>query len=169
MNYKRVFVKNGLIFLTIVTNNRIPVLIKNIENVKNSYKTVSEYYNFDLIAYSIQPEHIHCIIRPLNIEEYPKIIKSFKYSFTRKFNVGLVNPTYKKIWQNRYWKHTIKDEKDFHQHLNYIHYNPVKHNLVSCVKDWKYSSFHKFVANNLYSNDWGSSTEIESIKDLDFE
>ena len=100
MNYKRVFVKNGLIFLTIVTNNRIPVLIKNIENVKNSYKTVSEYYNFDLIAYSIQPEHIHCIIRPLNIEEYPKIIKSFKYSFTRKFNVGLVNPTYKKIWQN---------------------------------------------------------------------
>lgn len=169
MNYRRVFVKNGVIFLTIVTNNRIPILISKIELLKDSYRNIIKYYNFDLIAYSVQPDHIHCIIKPLNIGEYPKIVKSFKYSFTRNFNVGLVNPTYKKLWQNRYWEHTIRDENDFNLHLNYIHYNPVKHGLVNNVKDWKYSSFRKFVKQGLYEQNWGSSNDIKNIQDFDFE
>ena len=169
MNYRRLFIKNGLVFLTIVTNNRIPILIKNIEILNQSYKNVIQYYKFDLIAYSILPDHIHCIIKPENIENYSKIVKSLKYSFTKNFNVGLVNPTYKKLWQNRFWEHTIRDENDLNTHLNYIHYNPVKHKLVNNVNEWKYSSFHKFVEQNLYDMNWGSSSDIENIKDLDFE
>ena len=169
MNYRRLFIKNGLVFLTIVTNNRISLLIKNIEQLNQSYQSVIQHYKLDLIAYSILPEHIHCIIKPLNIEDYSKIVKSFKYSFTKHFNVGLVNPTYKRLWQNRFWEHTIRDENDLNIHLNYIHYNPVKHGYVKCVKDWEYSSFHKFVEQKLYDINWGSTTDIESIKDLEFE
>ena len=105
MNYRRLFIENRLVFLTIVTNNRIPILITNIELLNQSYKNVVQYYKFDLIAYSIQPDHIHCIIKPFNIADYSKIVKSFKYSFTKNYNVGLVNPTYKKLWQNRFWEH----------------------------------------------------------------
>ena len=169
MNYRRLFLKNGLVFLTIVTNNRIPILIKNIELLNQSYKNVILHYKFDLIAFCILSDHIHCIIKPSNIEDYSKIVKSFKYSFTKNFNVGLVNPTYKKLWQNRFWEHTIRDENDLNIHLNYIHYNPVKHKLVNNVKDWEYSSFHNFVENNVYDKNWGSITDIEKIKDLDFE
>ena len=136
MNYRRVFIKNGLVFLTIVTNDRIPILTDNIKLLNQSYNNVIKYYKFDLIAYSILPEHLHCIIKPTNIEEYSKIVKSFKYSFTKNYNVGLVNPTYKRLWQNRFCEHTIRDENDLNTHLNYIHYNPVKHGYVKSVKDW---------------------------------
>ena len=98
MNYRRVFIKNGLVFLTIVTNDRIPILTDNIKLLNQSYNNVIKYYKFDLIAYSILPEHIHCIIKSTIIEEYSKIVKSFKYSFTKNYNVGLVNPTYKRLW-----------------------------------------------------------------------
>lgn len=167
MQYKRLFIQNGLIFLTIVTNNRIPILIDNFQLLERVFNNIILYYKFELIAYSIQPDHIHCIIKLLNIEEYPKIVKSFKYSFTR--NVRLVNPTYNKIWQNRYWEHTIRNEEDLNKHLDYIHYNPVKHKLVESVKDWKYSSFNKFVEQRLYDKNWGSSKDIENIQNLDFE
>ena len=167
MNYRRLYLENSLVFITIVTNNRTPLLLQNVDLLYKSLFSVLKFYKFRLIAYSILPEHIHIIIKPKNIYSYPKIIKSFKYSFTK--NVGLVNPTYIKIWQNRYWEHTIRDENDLTKHLDYIHYNPVKHGLVNNVKDWQYSPFHKFVNQRLYENDWGSEKDIENIKDLDFE
>ena len=80
MNYKRIYVENSLLFLTLVTNNRHKILINNIEILKQALFNVQQCYKFDLIAYSIQPDHIHCIIKPQNINDYPKIVKSFKYS-----------------------------------------------------------------------------------------
>ena len=169
MNYRRLFIQYGYIYITIVTNNRIPILLDNVDILKESFQKVFQIYKFDLFAYSIQKDHLHCIIKPNDISEYPKIIKSFKYSVTK--NVGLVNPTYNynKIWQNRYWEHTLKDEEDFNKHLDYIHYNPVKHGLVKNVKDWNYSSFHKFVEQNLYDINWGSDADIQNIVDLNYE
>ena len=168
MNYKRLFVQNGLVFLTIVTNNRIPILIENIEIIKFSLQNVSQFYNFDLIAYVIMPDHIHCIIKPSNIEEYPKIVKSFKYSFTKKFNVGLVNPTYNKIWQNRYWEHTIRDEKDLNRHLDYIHYNPIKHHQIP-PKNYEFSSFKHFVEQGFYEENWCNFEDKNNIINMDLE
>ena len=169
MNYRRLFIQNGLIFITIVTNNRIPILIENIKLIKIGYYNIKKYYNFELIAYSVQPDHIHCIIKPSCVSDYPKIIKAFKYSITKLFNVGLVNPTYNRLWQNRYWEHTLINEDDLNKHLDYIHYNPVKHGYVESVKDWKYSSFHKFVKNNLYDLNWGNNTDINNIIDMSIE
>jgi putative transposase len=58
------------------------------------------------------------------------------------------------LWQRRYWEHTIRDEKDFERHVDYIHFNPVKHCLVGRVRDWPYSSFHKYVRQGVLPEDW---------------
>ena len=83
--------------------------------------------------------------------------------------IGYKNKREKEIFQRRYWEHTIKDEKELNNQINYIHYYPVKHGLVNNVKDWQYTSFHKFVKQGLYEKDRGSAKDIENIKDLDFE
>jgi putative transposase len=57
------------------------------------------------------------------------------------------------IWQRRYWEHTIRDEKDFARHMDYIHINLVKHGLVAQVGDWPYSSFHRMVKLKIYPED----------------
>jgi putative transposase len=59
------------------------------------------------------------------------------------------------LWQRRFWEHTVRDESDFARHVDYIHYNPVKHGLVSCARDWPHSSFHQYVRKGVLPPDWG--------------
>jgi putative transposase len=61
------------------------------------------------------------------------------------------------IWQRRYWEHTLRDERDFERHVDYIHFNPVKHGHVSQVKDWPHSSFHRMVRLGIYPPDWAGN------------
>ena len=180
-NYKRLFIKNSYLFLTITTNCRRPILIDNIELLRESFKRAKQTYNFDLFACVVLSEHMHLILIPEKIEEYPKIIFAIKYHFSRNVDKGgLGNPPYglsksktskkeKGIWQRRYYEHTIRDEDDLYKHLDYIHYNPVKHGLTQNVKNWEFSSFHKFVKMNNYDGNWGSHQDIEKIKNLDYE
>jgi len=122
------------------------------------------------------PNHIHIILNPKNIKEYPKIITSIKYYFSKHYDVGVETPTYgyinkgeKGIFQRRYFEHTICSQDELNNHINYVHYNPVKHGYVNCVKDWKYSSFLKFVKDNLYDINWGTLNDIKIFENLDFE
>jgi len=64
------------------------------------------------------------------------------------------------IWQRRFWEHQIRKETDFINHVEYIHYNPVKHRLVQAPKDWEYSSFHRYVREGIYDVEWGAREEI---------
>ncbi len=173
LNYKRLFIPDSYVFLTVVTNNRRKILIKNIEILRAAFKNAKKYFNFEAIAIVILPDHFHLLVKPENIKDYPKIITSIKYYFSKNITVvGLESPTYdrnKGIWQRRYNEHTIRDENDLHRHLDYIHYNPVKHALVQKVKDWEFSSFNKFVKTNNYEADWGVGKDIEKIKELNYE
>lgn len=176
MNYKRVFVPNSYVHLIIVAYNRKDIFVENVDLLRNSFKNAKQYFDFEIVAICILPNHIHMILNPQNIKQYPKIITSVKYYFSKNYDVGVETPTYgyvnkgeKGVFQRRYYEHTICSQEELNNHINYIHYNPVKHGYVKCVKDWEYSSFHKFVANNLYEKDWGSSKDIENIKYLDFE
>ena len=83
--------------------------------------------------------------------------------------IGYKNKREKGIFQRRYWEHTIRDENELNNHINYIHYNPVKHGYAKSVNDWEFSTFHKFVKNGLYDINWGSNTDIKEIIDLNFE
>ncbi len=176
MNYKRVFIPNSYLHLIIVSYNRKFIFIENIQLLRNSFKNAQKYFKFEIIAICVLPDHIHLILKPENINEYPKIITSVKYYFSRNYNVGVETPTYgyvnkkeKGIFQRRYYEHTICSQEELNTHINYIHYNPVKHDYTKSVKDWEYSSFHKFVKNNLYDINWGSSEDIKSFEDLYFE
>ena len=120
------------------------------------------------------------IIKPQKNYEFSKIIGTIKKHYTYNINGASKDSTLplsesrlkrkeSGIWQRRFYEHIIRNEDDLYKHLDYIHYNPVKHNLVQNVKDWKYSSFHKFVKKGIYEENWGSAFDIEKIKNLDFE
>jgi len=152
------------------------MLIKNIDLLRNSFKNAKQFFNFDIFAICILPDHIHMILKPENIHEYPKIITSIKYYFSNNIDVGVETPTYgyknkgeRGIWQRRYYEHTIRDEEDLNKHIDYIHYNPVKHNHTKNVKDWEFSSFEKFVKMKNYEQNWGSSDDIKHIETLDYD
>lgn len=175
MNYKRFFIQNSMVFITIVTYNRMPFLVEYIDLIKESIKYSKTKFNFSIEAIAILKDHIHIIINPDNIKDYPNIIKSFKTYFSRHININNLNlPEGKKhknekgIWQSRYWAHIILDENDLYKHIDYIHYNPMKHYNIA-QKDWKYSSFVKFVKFGLYDANWCNYNDKNSISKLDFE
>ena len=82
MNYRRVFIENGYVHLIIVAYNRQPIFIQNINLLKQAIINSKKYFNYELIAICVLPEHIHMILYPENIKDYPKIIISIKYYFS---------------------------------------------------------------------------------------
>lgn len=176
-NYRRLFIDNSYLFITIVTYQRKPILIDNVELLRESFKEAKSIYNFELYASVIMPDHLHMILIPENIKEYPKIIRAVKYNFSKEFGGGIAIPPYQKesirmkkeIWQKRYWEHTIRDEEDLYRHLDYIYYNPIKHDYVRAAKDWGFSSFDKFVKLKFYDPNWCCEENIEKILEMDLE
>ncbi|EKE04691.1 MAG: hypothetical protein ACD_20C00022G0016 [uncultured bacterium] len=177
-NYRRAFVDNHYIFITTVTYKRNPILVENIKLLRESFKKAKEHYCFDIYAAVILPDHIHLIIQPEVIKSYPKIIAAVKWYFSKHIDSEYINNVKDKlsasklkrqekgVWQRRYWEHTIRNEEGLNNYLDYIHYNPVKHGYVNNVKDWKHSSFHKFVKDKIYDENWGSFEDIKHIQNL---
>jgi putative transposase len=180
-NYRRAFIENSMVFITMVTYKRNPILIKNIKQLIKALRQARNKYSFKIIGFVVLPDHIHALIHPKNIKEYPKIISSFKAYFSRIIdNADIKNvkeyltkskilKREKGVWQRRYWEHTIQNENEYNSHLDYIHYNPVKHNCAKNVKDWNYSSFHKFVKEKFYDENWGNFEDINRIEELIYE
>ena len=104
------------------------------------------------------PEHFHIIINPFR-NDLSDIMHRIKLSFGAKYR-RKHNKISGRIWQNRYWNHVIRDEADFKNHLNYIHYNPVKHKLVKSPFDWEYTSLHKYFEERFYASDWGVDDKL---------
>lgn len=179
MNYKRLFIENSLVFITIVTSKRRKILIDNINILREAFKRTIDKYNYQIYAICILPDHIHMIIKPYEIRDYPIIIKQIKQYFSQKIdknsleNYSLTSGNIKRkecdVWQHKYWEHTIKDEKDLNTHTDYIHYNPFKHGYVQRVKDWNYSSFKRFVKMNMYDIDWCNFGDKNNIEALNYE
>jgi len=152
-NYKRIYLENYSYYITVVTQNRRPILIDNIELLRDSFRRSKKRYDYVINAIVILPDHIHMIITPKNPKDYSKIIALIKRSFTygldmktkeeSKFNLSA--SSYRRnlsgVWQKRFYEHTIRDEKDYSKILDYIYINPIKHGLVKNIEDWKYSSF----------------------------
>lgn len=148
-NYKRMFLDGYSYFITVVTYERRPILIDNIDVLRESFRQTKKYYHFDINEIIIMPDHFHMIITPSNATDYPKIIKSIKYGFTKLYqcDAGISQSLSREkdgmqpVWQKRYYEHTIRDQKDFDDKVNYMKNNPVKHLLVDIWSDWQYSSF----------------------------
>jgi len=155
MDYRRVFVPGGSYFFTVVTFERKPIL-KDEEAIfllKNAFRRTQNKYPFRIDALVILPDHLHTIwTLPQNDIKYPlrwNLIKGYftkNWMHTKSHNVSTsrIHRREKEVWQRRYWEHYISDEKDFLEHMDYIHSNPVKHGLVDDPFKWKYSTIHKY-------------------------
>ena len=166
--YVRVGNPCGSYFFTVITYGRRQLfsLKENINSLINGIKQIQYQYPFSLEALVLLPDHLHALwTLPEGDVDYGKRWGLIKARFSKEIQKGLpqeevINPSRIKrgettVWQRRFWEHAIRDEEDFQKHLDYIHYNPMKHGLVQRVKDWPYSTFHRFVKQGFYSDNWG--------------
>lgn len=170
--YRRHYNFGQIVFITIVTYNRRPILIENINLIRAAFKNIK--YNFKIIAGCVLKDHIHILIEPENVKDIPFIISFFKQYVSKNIsnppeqNIIQQRRKEKGVWQRRYYDHIIRDEKDLNRHLDYIHYNPMKHYNISPI-NWKYSSFQKFVEQGMYSKEWCNFDDVNDIKNLNLE
>jgi putative transposase len=150
----------GTFFFTVVTHRRRKLFhdINNRLILKKALMEVKSTHPFNIDAWVLLPEHLHCIWRlPEGDMDFSKrwgLIKA-------KFSKALSRPTMP-VWQNRFWEHLIRDNRDLQTHLDYIHYNPVKHGMVESPKDWPSSTFHRYVQEGLYTENWGEGISFQS-------
>ena len=166
------------VFITIVTYNRRNLLIDNIQLLRECIKSSIKKLGYKLIAGVVLKDHMHFIIESTQSELIPKIIQDIKYNFTKNIpkvyleNIALSTSRQKRsekgVWQRRYYDHIIRNENDFYKHLDYIHYNPTKHYNIA-PKDWKYSSFMKFVKQGMYKENWCNLNDKNNINELEIE
>jgi putative transposase len=164
VHYRRSFVPGGTFFFTVTLYNRKScLLVERIELLKEAVHSVKNQYPFQMKAYVVLPEHLHMIWElPNGDSNYSLRWKKIKALFSKSINrSGFELPKTKhneyRLWQRRFWEHAIKDMSDFENHVNYIHYNPIKHGLVNELHDWPYSSFHHYVQSGRLCEHWASS------------
>ena len=170
MDYKRLFLPNSLVFITVVTKFRQEILIDNIAYLRQAFVMAKSWHKFQIIAIIVNQDHFHMIIQPENIKDYPKIIANIKSTFTKMSPVPYTvnNKREANVWQRRYWAHIIRNEQDLYKHIDYIHYNSVKHYGIAPQK-WLFSSFRKFVKNGYYPSNWCNADDPYQIKNMNVE
>jgi putative transposase len=168
MNYRRTFLPGGTFFFTLVTYQRRPIFSNPdaVDLLRDAFGYTMKRMPFTVVASVILPDHMHFIwTLPPESGDFStrwRLIKSF---FTRNWggkesiseDASRVQKGEKDIWQRRFWEHQIRDELDLTRHVEYIHYNPVKHGFVSSSGEWEYSSFEKYVRDGTYPPDWGGN------------
>ncbi|MDO8399869.1 MAG: transposase [Bradyrhizobium sp.] len=161
--YIRAKFKGSVFFFTVVLAERPSnLLIEEIDRLRKSYRTVRESLPFETVAVCVLPDHVHCIwALPEGDADFSTRWSLIKSGFSRGLDPGRsrsaskVAKREKGIWQRRYWEHVIRDDADLERHVDYIHFNPVKHGHVTRVADWPHSSFHRYVESGLLAADWG--------------
>ena len=157
MQYRRVFVPGATFFFTVVTAGRRPLFgdAAACDVLRQALRRVAEQRPFTINAIVVLPDHLHCLwTLPPGDADYPTRWRLIKTRVTR--GCGAKGSR----WQSRYWEHLIRDDDDYRQHVEYIHYNPVKHGYVARPSEWPYSSFRRYVAEGLYPEDWGSTEPV---------
>ncbi|MFK5950825.1 MAG: transposase [Methylococcales bacterium] len=169
-NYRRIYTPGASWFFTVnlLKRQNNPLLIENIKVLRSAFSEVKAKHPFRIDAVVILPDHLHCIwTLPEGDTNYSTRWNLLKGKFSRSLAKGeqLSNSRIKRrergIWQRRFWEHMLRNEEDFNRHLDYIHWNPVKHGYVSNVMDWPHSSFHKYVKMGWHPKNWGSQVEFD--------
>jgi putative transposase len=168
-NYKRNYKKGGTYFFTVVTGNRKKILYGDrVDVLRACFKECMQLAPFHMRAIVVLPDHLHCLWSlPEGDDNFSLRWKNIKASFTKNYirqrdcadslATELMNKKGEKgVWQQRFWEHTIRDDRDFRLHCDYIHYNPVKHGYASTPGEWSYSSFKRYVEQGFNDADWGS-------------
>jgi putative transposase len=168
MRYRIIRIPGATYFFTVVTHQRAAMFAdpKNAELFHLAVSKVQLKHSFIVEASVILPDHIHVLwTLPEGDSDYSKRWRLIKETFTRSwFAVHSleISQRYRStagaplIWQKRFWEHLIRDERDFALHVDYIHFNPVKHGFAGAPKDWPHSTFREWVAMGSYDLDWAT-------------
>lgn len=168
-NYRRADTKGGCYFFTVNTLHRQPILVEaDIRTaLREAIQAVRTSLPFTIEAWVLLPDHLHAIWNlPQGDADFATRWRIIKTKVTQCCGTRLLREEYltarrrekhqSSLWQNRYWEHEIRDDHDFARHVDYVHWNPVKHGHVKRVADWPYSSFHRYVQGGTYPLDWAS-------------
>ncbi len=170
-DYRRLHVPGGTYFFTLVTYQRQDLFVEEarVEQLRQSLRVVKHKRPFVMIAGVVLPNHWHCIWSlPTGDADYSTRWQMIKTDFSQQIPAKTRQDGSKTVWQPRYFDHLIRDEDDFRRHLDYIHYNPVKHGFVATPGEWPHSSFKRFVAIGWYDKDWGNVAPPD-VEDMDHE
>jgi putative transposase len=167
--YRRAKFNGSTFFFTVVLADRSSsLLVDQIDHLRQAYRVVQERRPFDTVAICVLPDHVHAIWSlPDGDSDFSTRWSLIKSGFSRGLDArprsqSKIAKREKGIWQRRYWEYAIRDDEDFERHVDYIHFNPVKHGHVKRVVDWPHSTFHRMVRLGVYPQDWGGdSSEIE--------
>ena len=170
--YRRFLVAGGVYFFTVTLADRSSdLLVRRIGDFRNVYRSVRHRYPFETVAICILPDHLHAIwTLPEGDSDFPRRWSLIKAGFSRRVPTSAnrseskVAKREKGVWQRRYWEHMIRNGADLDRHVDYIHFNPVKHKLVPRVVDWPHSSFHFYVSRGDLSPDWGG--DMRDVPDV---
>ncbi|HET7300954.1 MAG TPA: transposase [Oleiagrimonas sp.] len=167
-NYRPATIPGATYFFTVVTarHRRILATPRAVRAMRESIATVMWSHPFSIDAWVVLPDHMHAIwTLPPDDDDYSARWSRIKAGFTKR--CGLLHQLFRKgqvgLWQPRFWEHAIRDEDDWKAHLDYLHYNPVKHGLVERVADWPYSSFNRCVERGWYTEDWGECEPVAPV------
>jgi putative transposase len=161
--YRRACIPGATWFFTVNLAERHgkPLLMDHIDLLRRVFRDVKDRHPFAIDAVVVLPDHLHCIwTLPADDSDYKTRWALIKAGFSRQLPAGerrsasRVQRGERGIWQRRFWEHVIRDDRDFERHVDYIHWNPVKHGWVKRVCDWPHSSFHAYVRRGVYPEDW---------------
>ena len=166
--YIRAHSPGACYFFTVVTHQRQRILTEapSREFLRIAIKQVQSEYPFVIDAWVLMPDHMHCMwTLPAGDADFSKRWGLIKAGFSKQINAFSNGPVIRSasrekhrestLWQRRFWEHRIRNQEDFNRHIDYIHWNPMKHGLVERAMDWPYSSFQRYLKEGIYAADWG--------------
>ena len=161
VRYRRNFLEGGAFFFTVtLADRRSTALVEHIAALREAFRPARRERPFAIEPIVILPDHLHAILTlPQGNADFPGRWRRIKGHFSSRLIAdGIPIKRHANgelaLWQRRYWEHTIRDDGDFARHVDYVHFNPVKHGLVPRVRDWPHSSFHRYMQQGLLPADW---------------
>jgi putative transposase len=162
MRYRRARVGGATWFFTVNLANRSSgLLVERVADLREVVRRVRAAHPFEIVAWCVLPDHLHAVwTLPEGDADYATRWDLIKAGFSRCVPTGeRIRESRRRkgergIWQRRYWEHLIRDDLDLERHVDYAHFNPVKHGYVEAVRDWPYSSFHTYVRRGWLSEGW---------------
>lgn len=173
-DYRRYRRNGGTYFFTVnLAERKQKLLTEQIDTLRDAFRTVKNAHPFVIEAAVVLPEHLHMIwTLPEGDDDFSLRWRQIKSAFSREIEKGeRISKSRQRrqergLWQRRFWEHLIRDEEDLNRHIDYIHFNPVKHGYVQRAADWPFSSFHRYMRLGILPADWGASIEVCNL-DLD--
>ena len=172
-SYRRVRIKGGTYFFTLTLAERggNDLLVRHISALRSAFRQTLADHPVAIEAIAVLPDHLHCIWRlPAGDDDFPTRWRLIKSRFSRqipaaeRISDSRARRAERGLWQRRYWEHVIRGEQDYQRHMDYIHYNPVKHGYVDDPKDWPFSSLQRLIGQGVYETDWTAPVDVIDLE-----